>query len=221
MKYQGGEWVEAIKRPTKTSQLENDSGFITEGGVPAVHTLPTDAEDGDMCLYAPQNIITLADSGKKICFDWEEFAKPLKATEATELDITWWDSGFFFYFEAIRNETQNLISYGGLGTQFKVEFNNGLLNTENSYIEAGAEEKKFYKDISELPLYFVIPEMYTERERTENGNAYLFHTEYKLMKYRGGEWVEAVKIPTKLSELENDSGFITLEDIPDNGLTQE
>lgn len=77
MKYQGDKWEEAVYVPTKTSQLENDNGFINEESVPTVYILPTEAQEGDLCLYISPNILTLSESGKRIYFDWEEFRKPV------------------------------------------------------------------------------------------------------------------------------------------------
>jgi hypothetical protein len=93
MKYQGDEWVKAAEVPTKTSQLENDNGFINEESVPTVYALPTEAQEGDLCLYISPNILTLSESGKRIYFDWEEFRKPVNEetsflfeTETIELE---------------------------------------------------------------------------------------------------------------------------------------
>jgi hypothetical protein len=55
--------------------------------IPAVHELSTNAKDGDMCLYAPQNTITLADSGKRIYFDWKKFKEPLGEDEYATISL--------------------------------------------------------------------------------------------------------------------------------------
>ena len=36
------------------------------------YELPENAKEGDLFLYAPINTLTLADSGKRIYFDWED-----------------------------------------------------------------------------------------------------------------------------------------------------
>lgn len=225
MKYQGNEWVEVVKVPTKTSELENDSGFVTEGGVPAVHTLPTDAKDGDMCLYAPQNIFTLADSGKRIYFDWEEFAKPVGEDE-TSLPISCNFDGNIVLEANISHSLyesalwiQKINPELSISENLSVSFVEGVLDTEVSEFRvtnhvSGEKTTTHFNSIDDLPLYFDIPEFdYIVPENELIGNEYLFHTKYQLMKYQGGEWIEAVDVPTKTSQFENDSGFLTEESV--------
>jgi hypothetical protein len=209
------ERVEEITGPgltTNSTGLELDLGMNSgedsnhehENGVHAVHTLPTDAKDGDMCLYAPQNTLTLEDSGKKIYFDWEEFSKPVEEEDNTDLDLYYTyledcviemvikrysDSASFFATK------YNLINGDSEG--LSVNFDDGVLNTARSkftiwYGESGKRETTSYNSIDELPRYFDVPKFDQETNYDLTGNEYLFHTEYKLMKYQGGEWVEAV-----------------------------
>lgn len=185
---------------------KGDKGEPGEGGVPAVHIFPTDSKDGDMCLYAPQNTLTLADSGKRIYFDWEDFARPVDENDAIEffaqiiknngeqnttieLHKTSEESHCF-----IEDYTTNIVLYA--------DFVNGVL----VFASYGETE---YNSIEEIPTYYQLPQFDTILNSTLTGNAYLFHNEYKLMKYQGGKWTEAVDVPTKTSQLVNDSGYIT------------
>lgn len=191
-------------------------------GVPAVSILPTDAKDGDMCLYAPQNTLTLADSGKRIYFNWEEFRKPYldgdgqaaitgiasneDGTNQVELNILRnYDECSLQITCIFNDEIYNYIFV----------FNNGEFNNETSMLEYtdpnGNVNTTYYNSIDELPLYVDLQSFsYVEIYNSENpNNVYMFHTEYKLMKYQGGKWTEAVDVPTKTSEFENDSGYIT------------
>jgi hypothetical protein len=180
-----------------------DSNHEHENGVPAVHTLPTNAKDGDMCLYAPQNTFTFEDSGKRIYFDWEEFRKPVSEDEWTSFGV------------ACYNHSTDVVSlemslYRGTETcfisivrmfnsyemdGFSINFSAGELDTENSFYSDKDGVQTFYNSVDELPLYIDIPEFdQIDGNGLEDGNAYLFHTEYRLMKYQGGEWVEAVEV---------------------------
>lgn len=161
-------------------------------GVPAVHILPTDAKDGDMCLYAPQNTLTLADSGKKIYFDWEEFRKPVDESDTTEIYTHIFKNNGEVSVN-IRLTRSNdfcecFIEDSPSGVLFQVWFTDGVFD----FAHYGDTE---YNSIEEIPTYYQLPPFDEFAQYSLEGNAYLFHSEYELMKHQGGEWTEAVEVP--------------------------
>lgn len=226
------EILEAVKlKHTHENQsiLDQITEEVLREEVPRTYVLPETAEEGDLCLYAPQNTFTLADSGKRIYIDWEEFGKPVGEDEYTHFNVACYNHStdvVSLEMDLYRDtETCHLNilrmfnSYEMDG--FDLSFAAGELDTENSNYGDKEGVQTFFNSIDELPRYIDIPEFdQIDGSGLEDGNAYLFHTEYRLMKYQGGEWVEAVEVPTKTSELENDSGFITAEDIPQGELSQ-
>ena len=189
------------------------------------YKLPENAKEGDLFLYAPQNTLTLADSGKRIYFDWEEFAKPVGEDEMTQLSLTCDasidDVGYVVVESGVYRETSNcnfwiqiIDPVNDIQENLSVNFIDGVLDTEFSLYEitdnaSGNTETTYFNSIDELPLYFDIPKFDNITSCQLTGNAYLFHNEYKIMKYQGGKWIEAVDVPTKTSQLVNDSGYIT------------
>lgn len=182
----------------------------TEGDIPAVHTLPTEATDGDMCLYSPANII---ESGKRIYFDWEEFRKPVddsyemsgvaqfldeSSYEANngnppfEFAINKYDSYCFFtmttytpdyntsYFIEF-DDTGNLVD-GGAGC-------NKHCYSDDTY------EEIYYTSIDELPKYIDVPmyDYFMEGSILESSVPF-FYAPYRLMVYRAGEWQSLINV---------------------------
>lgn len=173
-------------------------------GVPAVHTLPIDAKDGDMCLYAPMNTLTLEDSGKRIYFDWEEFAKPLDV-EDRWCGINASNSNDGYNTHCMINATRSFsecsigveISRGGSHYEnLGVSFVDGEIFSEASFYlkftSNGDEEYYNINSVDELPLYMNLPEFDTfgDQDINASDNNFMFCTDYRLMKYQGGEWVE-------------------------------
>ncbi len=170
-------------------------------GIPVVHTLPTDATDGDMCLYSPANTIELADSGKRIYFDWEEFAKPVSTEEETHFSVFSGEnlSKHLLLFDIWRTSSSNDIAISWRDndyeqkTNFEVSFENG----EFSYAQTkkGREVLAEYFSVDELPKYFDMPSfdnISVDDNNPNYGTAPCFYAPYRLMVYRGGEWHDAV-----------------------------
>ena len=182
-------------------------------GVPAVHHLPIEAKDGDLCLYAPMNILTLKDSGKRIYFDWEIFSN----TITTDDPYAAYSVGGSGSSEVGNTNLFFNISYSQIGSSigfqissqnnlesYTILFENGKLNTEHSVYQClysnGEEVMTYYNNINELPLYLDLPKCeHFEFGVLENNTSEvpLFYTEYRLMKYQGGEWGEVFGTSTK------------------------
>lgn len=246
-----------IKQHYKTSELENDSGFITledipDNGltqeqaeqletntkarhkhenkdildtitedtlaeeIPAVYELPTNAKDGDVCLYAPKNNF-ISVGGNRVYFDWEELVKSIDDSENTDFNLIIYDTinENEIVAEAIINRFSEgydlwimaVSSDGKRCNDLVVTISNGVLDAEGSTLSIINENGETisstsFHSIDELPLYFDIPKSNPRAHESLYGDAYLFHTEYRLMKYQGGEWSEVIEKGITKSEME-------------------
>lgn len=187
---------------TKADYIKNKPTILTEedvveliasGGIPVVYILSADAKDGDLCLYAPQNTLTLADSEKRIYFDWDEFSKPVEEGNNSQIncllaseydgvnDATNLEIGI------VRDTSSCIVSITDVaGNNFSVDFNDGVFGSAMW----GETE---LNSIEELPTYYQLPYFDKIYDWYTEGDTYLFHSEYELMKYQGGEWIAAVE----------------------------
>ncbi len=176
--------------------------FENESCIPAVHTLPTDAADGDMCLYSPMNIM---ESGKRIYFDWEEFAKPVDGYyyeiggQAQYYDDSSYEANGGnapFDFDSARGAGsaffQININTPGYSESYNVSFDEngslmeGLYSKQNS---DGTFEETYYTNIDELPRYIDVPVYdYFPEGWNQEAPVPFFYAPYRLMFYRAGEW---------------------------------
>ena len=150
------------------------------------HTLPQKAKEGDLCLYAKPNILTLADSGNKIYFDWNEFSRPVDEGDETELmaqviKINGDEENTLIRFSRNSNFCECFIEDTAAETLFQAWFTGGAFD----FAHYGDTE---YNSIEEIPTCYQLPQFDEFAEYSLDGNAYLFHSEYELMKYQGGEW---------------------------------
>lgn len=211
------------------------------GGIPVVHELPTDAQDGDICLYSPANTIELCDSGKRIYFDWEEFAKPVGDDEATLLEAysgANYEEKWTFLISGYRlnsNEIGFSIEYRPSAesedyTYFTVQLDTSrLVEAYLSVAENGEEIITEYSSIDEIPKYFDLPKFENLTVNEKTGNAFLFYAPYRLMVYRGGEWQSietlldiedgSVDLSDYYTKQEiDDKAFVTEENLPKGGV---
>lgn len=171
-------------------------------GVPAVHTLPTDATDGDMCLYSPMNIM---ESGKRIYFDWEEFAKPVEEYYEIGGWAQYYDDSLYeanggnapFDFNSTRGAGgaffQININTPGYLETYNVSFDENGSLMESFYVKQNLSddsyEETYYTNIDELPRYIDVPvyDFFAEGWNQEAPVPF-FYAPYRLMFYRAGEW---------------------------------
>ena len=194
---------------------KGEKGETGLSGIPAVHTLPTNSKDGDLILYAPINTLT-STGGKRVYFDWAELLKPIDDSEDTTFNfaasdvlnknITAVESLIDRYSDGYNLWIMTVSSDGKLTKSFTVTISNGVLDAEGSTLEIFDENgdtisSTSFHGIDELPLYIDIPEFDLQVYTSLFGNAYLFHTEYRLMKYQGGEWIEAIESGVTHSEM--------------------
>lgn len=205
--------------------------------IPAVYTLPENAKEGDLCLYAKPNTFTLANSGKRIYFDWNEFSKPVSEENTTIFSASYYSEGDTYTALESNGERNpyecfiwfNKINEDGLTEILEVHFIDEVLDSDNSHYTIcnalGEEiEATYFNGIDEIPLYFDLPDLLSAGGFDLNGNEYLFHTEYELMKYQGGEWSKVASsngsadLSNYYTKNEIDSkGFITADDILNGG----
>lgn len=237
---------------TKVDYIKNKPTILTKediaelipsgsGGIPVVHELLVDAKDGDMCLYAPINTITLADSGKKIYFDWKEFAKPVDSEVVVGIvayDSTNLDAATGLEISCYRGAVGcgmgvTLYKNDGSCEVYDVTFSDGEFLAEFSkYIDIYGEEY-YYNNVDELPLSLTLSEfdMFGDANVNTAGDIFMFCTEYRLMKYQGGVWSQigtsnaggsgdgSIDLTNYYTKQEiDDKGFITEEDLPNGGI---
>ena len=196
---------------------EYTSAAVVDVSIGHGYELPEAAKEGDLFLYAKPNTLTLADSGKRIYFDWEEFRQPVSEEESTTFSL--WCSngnpeagaardtnGDYFWIQRI-NEDEAL-------EFIQVAFVNGVLDSENSSYDISnidGTETTHFNSIDELPLYFDLPQYESIDNFGLEGNAYLFHTEYKLLKFQGGEWIAATQTDIATDRIESAAASATIQ----------
>lgn len=158
------------------------------GGIPAVHTLPSEAADGDMCLYSPANVIEPCDSGKRIYFDWEEFAKPV--SNRGQYTVRLFDKANNMFVVDLSRGTSVCGGQCGFTMEkgtIDVRFENGVLDTTYSGIYTSYGVKTPFNSVDELPRYYELPQ-FTEVIVDASTTTPMCYAPYQLMVYRAGEW---------------------------------
>lgn len=195
--------------PTKTSELINDSGFVTESGMRPVYELPANAKDGDTCLYFPTNVITLNDSGKRIYFDWEEITKVTEQHASIQVNaflstgLSQFDLMYQRYQDVAEIQISRQREADGFGIAISV-YSDGHCGGTMWWYEGEEQYDKEVMSIDELPEYFDIP-VFDYMEGFSEGDAYCFHKSPRLMVYHNDEWHNAedmVEIDTVTNKIE-------------------
>lgn len=188
------------------ARIEESGGGGGEGGG---HTLPENAKEGDLCLYAKPNTLTLAESGKKIYFDWNEFSRPVDEDNETELmaqaiKINGDEENIQIRFARNSDFCECFIEDFAAGTIFQAWFTGGVFDFAHYGVNGGEVGVDFteYNSIEEIPTYYQLPQFDAFEYNNLKGNAYLFHGEYELMKYQGDEWTRV--IPTSEADTKSD-----------------
>ena len=183
--YDGKRIAEFIEIPTTTSQLTNDSGFITSANLP------------NLTPYQPKNDDTLATTNKTIVGAINELKTnvnninvPTKTSQLTN------DSGYITNSDipTIPTKVSQLTNDSNYVTQ--TEMTTAINNAQISGGNGGNVDLSIYQTIQEDTLTTTattIPEAINELKSELDG----------------------ITVPTNISELNNDSGYITSSDIPD------
>lgn len=201
------EILEAVKlKHTHENQsiLDQITAEVLREEVPHTYVLPETAKDGDLCLCAPTNTLTIKD--RKIYFDWEEFRKPYISNNEEYSEA----SCHYYGENKINDSTYSItldrgpeicffsIESGGPDWHYEcyINFQNGEIITEDSwdgFTNAENEEGivRQFSTIEELPQYIELPQVdWIQTDNYNYDNVFLFYAEYELMKYQGGEWVK-------------------------------
>lgn len=208
-------------------------------GIPAVHTLPTDAKDGDMCLYSPMNVF---ESGKRIYFDWHEFAQSVEPADGSRSYTIYgqarynydnplaWEVGTPFIFSSERGKETNDFTIEITTREHIIGY--GMSFDENGNLYEGAicwkqnfadetEEEIYYSSIDELPKYIDIPEYdyFDENPNLTQLEAPVpfFYAPYRLMVYRAGEWNRVETLLDIEGGSVDLSDYYTKQEIDDKG----
>ena len=179
--------------PTMTSELINNSGFITKDDIPEVPTRVSAFEND--ALYLKEGDIDLTPYAKK-----------------SEIEETYQQKGDYATKEEVNSKQDKLIEGEGI-------------SIEGNVISC-VHDKTLYKVVTELPevgeehkIYLIVS---TEQEENNLYNewAYINGAWEMLGTYKATIDLEpyALKedVPTKVSELENDLQYITVNEIPES-----
>lgn len=189
--------------------------------IPIVTALPETAKFGDICKYARANNLSTDDAGKTIYFD-NDWINQVGATYENATDLHW-------YMTCNSGNFDISITSNGLSTESKLRVditsrdygctlyyqadNDGKLSlitdgsVNNYYVDSNGRVT-----ITEMPKSLPIPDdVYTNAINDTAPFIFFRHTP-KLMIYLD-KWVEFPDIPTKTSELENDSSFVTKNEL--------
>lgn len=202
--------IEAVEQsiPKKTSQLENDAGYITE------HLdLSNYAEKDELHEHNNKDVLdginlvrmqAWDNAANKNDIDLEPYALKDDLHEHINFDIleqidqdkiNAWDS-----YESFSGDYNDLENTPAIPKKLSELENDANFLTEHQSLEDYALK-------SEIP---VIPELPTKVSELENDLGYLTEESMPLP-----------IIPSNLSELHNDTNFITLEDVPACLITEE
>ncbi len=178
----------------KCCEIVQDGETLTLNvdGVPVYHVLPESAKDGSVCLYSPANVLTAADSGKKIKLDLQGI---------TAANVEWFDmhftvedeeTGYINIGSGVTGESSRFVMLSNGKEAWDIELTDGVLDTERS---------SYYPDIStgesilltELPQYFTLPAFDNITADIEGLEKAVFYAPLKLMAYRDG-WYELISV---------------------------
>ncbi len=202
--------------------------------IPIVTALPETAKEGDIVLYKPKgNTFTINDAGKTVYmeYSWIESyngnGESFASQSMAECD-SYGAAETGFYIEHLRGNplyinysAKDLVHntlYGSLVWQYNAEENKYVFDSENSYgVDENGDTVYFTEPPQKFTLFYNFitePTTTTVWDNVKLCPFTFFYIKPVLMHYQSGTWKELYYIPTKTSELENDSGFITLDDLP-------
>ncbi len=178
----------------KCCEIAQDGETLTLNidGVPVYHTLPETADDGDVCLYSPANVLTVEDSGKKVKLDLQGI---------TAANVEWFDihftvedeeTGYINIGSGATGESSRFVMLNNGKEAWDIELTDGVLDKERS---------SYYPDIStgesvlltELPQYFTLPAFDNITTDITGLEKAVFYAPLKLMAYRDG-WYELISV---------------------------
>ena len=213
--------VEELGIPEKTSELTNDSGFITTGEIPPAFsgdyndltntpTIPTDNAE----LANGANYITLAEVPDPVL----DGSLVFKGTVADQLALPG-DPVVGEFYKVTADDTYFA---WGVDNQWHDVGRASDVNLDGYATEAWVEAKN-YITLAEVPAGFSgdyndltnQPTIPTDNAELANGANYITLSEVPAG-FSGdyNDLTNTPDIPSKTSELDNDSGFITLSDVP-------
>lgn len=214
---------------TQSTGIQLQLGGTGGKTIPIVTVLPETAKEGDVVLYYSLNTLTPYDSGKEIYFNWDwvnnlsqddsqlNFSFSGRPAESSlpnmRIDIAKYTNlvraNFTFNYSTSNADIYQIA--------FSANDTNGYsFDLENSYHQAVVNGVTTKEGLTE-PITHIKAVDFQLISTRSNGfeNITAFWSKPRLMHYHSGAWKELYFIPTKTSELDNDSGFITLDDLPE------
>lgn len=155
------------------------------------HELPETANEGKICIYAPNNEILLEDSGRLIYIDWDSFNKTL-AKDGTQFVVTFCDENgeeigdiYATSWESERNVCTTNFQYTNGNEQWDIYFIGGVFDPESSVYTNGENSTSLIK----APESFTLPIFSSFTVDHSNIDDDFLNTPIRLMVYLDG-WRE-------------------------------
>ena len=155
------------------------------------HELPETANEGKICIYAPNNEILLEDSGRLIYIDWDSFNKTL-AKDGTQFVVTFCDENgeeigniYATSWESERNVYTTIFQYTNGNEQWDIQFIGGVFDPESSAYTNGENSTSLIK----APESFTLPIFSSFTADHSNIDDDFLNTPIRLMVYLDG-WRE-------------------------------
>ena len=209
--------------------------------IPIVSTLPETAKDGDVVLYVPNaNTINIGDGGRTVVFNWswvndivlndgdEIYMYSDKAEDATQIfdyKIIRYGANLFVDIKASTDERAEIGTIYDYRVAFIQTDSGWVFNPSNSVLKKTVWTDFYTSEVETVSLAEPIAEIeildeinsvvYSDNYEQFAESNMFFYILPEFMIYSGGAWDELISVPTKTSELENDSGFITSEQLND------
>lgn len=154
------------------------------------NTLPTAAEDGEVCLYSPINTLTPADSGKPIYINYSDLLNAID-TDYAAFNLLLYDAdseeiGHIYATSFFENEEK--IKYFDVVFNEKrwfVHFTNNEFIPQKSFFEQNGEREMLFA----LPKYFELPHFSGTEITYDTSSGNVFYAPPRLMFYHG-DWYE-------------------------------
>lgn len=174
-------------------KLTQDGDVLTFSldSVMLCHTLPQDAQDGDICLYSPANTLSTRDSCKLIYVDWTEACKAL-SSEAAQfymqfLNESGEETGSIYAtsWKDDDNRLSTMFDVSKGDEKWELLFIDGVIDPESSaYIKADETTS-----LTKAPDCFALPYFTEIATDISDITGDVFYAPIQLMLYRGG-WYE-------------------------------
>lgn len=154
------------------------------------NTLPTAAEDGEVCLYSPINTLTPADSGKPIYINYSDLLNAID-TDYAAFNLLFYDADSeeigHIYATSFFENTEKIKYFDVVFNEKRwfVHFTNDEFIPQKSFFEQNGEREMLFA----LPKYFELPHFSGTEITYDTSSGNVFYAPPRLMFYHG-DWYE-------------------------------